>query len=102
MKKNLYKLTAFLAILVILTPLGLLAEGNAWGEWGYKDFKEMIGYIPSGLKRFAEFWSAPFSDYTIHGLGNIFGYIASAIIGIILIFAVIYLFGRFVSKSKNT
>ena len=28
-----------LAVLMIATPLGLLAAGTAWGEWGVEDFK---------------------------------------------------------------
>ena len=29
-----------LAVLMIATPLGLLAAGMAWGEWGVEDFKD--------------------------------------------------------------
>ena len=29
-----------LALLMLLTPLGILAAGTAWGEWGAKDFSD--------------------------------------------------------------
>jgi cobalt/nickel transport system permease protein len=31
-----------LALLMLLTPLGILAAGTAWGEWGAKDFSDPL------------------------------------------------------------
>jgi cobalt/nickel transport system permease protein len=30
-------------VLIAATPLGLLATGDAWGEWGLEDLAEMVG-----------------------------------------------------------
>lgn len=94
-----------LAALMILTPLGLLAAGTAWGEWGAADFADpsvrvqiaaASGNIappsapPQGLARLATVWSAPFPDYAPRFLKSpSFGYIMSAMMGtglIILLF----------------
>ena len=99
MNKNIYKLLAFLGFMVMLTPLGLLPEGDAWGEWSKESFNSMIGFIPQGLKKFSEIWSAPFPDYTISPMGDIFGYMLSAVIGILLIFTLLYIFGKVASKK---
>ncbi len=46
---------AALLALIILCPLGLIAEGTAWGEWGTEEMAELtetgvpLGYTPSGM-----------------------------------------------------
>ena len=103
-----------LALLMILTPLGLLAAGTAWGEWGANDFAnpEMRQQItdasgnqtppsaaPEGLTKLAGIWTAPFADYAPSFVTSPqFGYILSAMFGagmIILIFLIIgWIFGK--------
>ena len=104
-----------LAALMILTPLGLLAAGTAWGEWSAQDFadaaaREQIAAAsgnqtlppapPAGLARLANIWTAPLADYAPSFIGSpIFGYILSAVFGagiVILIFLITgWLNGRF-------
>ena len=49
-----------LAALVILSPLGLLASGTAWGEWGVEDLHELgLGFVPAGMEQLAGIWQAP-------------------------------------------
>lgn len=43
-----------LGLLLALTPLGLLATGDAWGEWSAEDLAGRAGYLPSGLARIEE------------------------------------------------
>jgi len=99
-----------LATLMIASPLGLLAAGTAWGEWGAGDFtnpstrQEMLrasgnvappDLAPHGLARLSSFWSAPFPDYApgfIHSAG--FGYILSALMGTGLILLLLLLISR--------
>lgn len=50
---------------LLLTPLGLLAPGSAWGEWGLDEIKSMIGYVPEGMSRFSEVIIAILPDYSI-------------------------------------
>ena len=37
-----------IVLLLVCAPLGLLATGTAWGEWGTKDIHKKIGYVPGG------------------------------------------------------
>ncbi len=75
---------ALAGVLIIATPLGLLAQGDAWGEWGTEDLASMVGYTPQGLGNGWE-WSAFMPDYSIGALPEWFGYILSAIIGVALL-----------------
>ncbi len=81
-----------LAILVILTPLGLIASGSAWGEWDLSSIGSRLGYIPEGMSRWAGRWPALFPDYSLSALGGrlgeVGGYVLSALIGLGLIAAV--------------
>lgn len=72
------------AVLVVATPLGLLATGDAWGEWGTEDLASMVGYTPSGMSSGWE-WSALMPDYSIGGLPETLGYVLCAVIGVLLL-----------------
>ncbi len=90
-----------LAALMILTPLGLLAAGTAWGEWEARDFsdqeaRKQIALVsgnqtppaqtPQGLARLSSIWTAPLSGYAPTFMRSAaFGYIMSAMIGVGLI-----------------
>lgn len=92
---------AALCALTLATPLGLLAAGAAWGEWGASDFAEpssraviaaasggvaLPAAAPEGLRRLSTFWTAPIPDYAPSFLrGEAFGYFASAITGVLAI-----------------
>jgi cobalt/nickel transport system permease protein len=81
-----------LALLVFITPIGLLAPGTAWGEWNSEQLRDMgLDFVPSGLQKWESFWQAAFPDYTIPGLGERTAYALSAGIGIALILIVFYL-----------
>lgn len=92
--------------MVILTPIGLIATGTAWGEWSGDELKESIGYIPQGFEKFSEILSAWMPDYSIPGLEGSFlnssiGYIASAVVGISLITIVTYATSKIVLRDNN-
>lgn len=70
--------------LIAATPLGLLATGDAWGEWATEDLAEMVGYAPAGLAEGWE-WSSLMPDYTVGNLPEWIGYILSAVIGAALL-----------------
>jgi cobalt/nickel transport system permease protein len=71
-----------IAVLAVLTPLGLLAEGTAWGEWGTDEIAETgIGYVPAGMEQGFS-WEAAMPDYTFGGMPESFAYILSAVVGI--------------------
>lgn len=71
-------LWAGLALLMVLTPLGILAAGTAWGEWSARDFasvqaREKMAIAsnhaappidpPKGLLHLSTVWTAPFPQY---------------------------------------
>ena len=92
-----------LAALMIATPLGLLAAGTAWGEWGPENFEkpevrqEMAAAshnvappekAPGGMERLAGIWTAPIPDYAPSFLKTpSLGYLLSAMMGVGLVIA---------------
>lgn len=101
-----------IAILIILSPLGLILPehfkaGSAWGEWGADEMQKLVGYIPKGLEKLSSLWNAPIPDYAFKGqeekgiLHLSFGYIISAILGIAIIVIVVWLIGKKLVKKGN-
>ncbi len=104
------RLWGALALVLLLTPLGIVASGAAWGEWAAKDFSEAAtrariavasrsvappSAVPSGLARMATLWTAPLPDYAPHFVKSAgFGYLLSAIFGVGLILAAAWLVQR--------
>lgn len=100
------KLSALLIALMLLTPLGLIAQGSAWGEWQAEEFKSLVGYIPQGIAKYAEIFSAPFPDYSLPLLGESFlgisaGYVFSAIVGSIVVALLAYSLVDILRKKDN-
>lgn len=91
-------LWAFLALLIILAPLGLLASGTPWGEWGKGEIKDIVGYVPEGMERFGDLWNGILPGYAMPGfesrLGSTAFYIISALIGSLAVVFIIFLWGR--------
>jgi hypothetical protein len=106
-----------LAVLAILTPLGILAGGSAWGEWSIDDFlhpqtRQQIANAsagqappsqpPAGIQRLAPLWTAPFSRYAPPFLkSTALGYMLSALIGMVLIIAVGGLAGALLRRRSR-
>ena len=76
-----------LLVLAILTPLGIIAAGGAWGEWDLEGVGERAGFVPEGMRATADGGiESPFKEYTVPGLGRSFfheglGTIITAILG---------------------
>jgi cobalt/nickel transport system permease protein len=86
-------LKIFLAALICATPLGLLAEGTAWGEWSTEEIAATgAGYTPSGMTNGFS-WEALLPDYTVPGTGGVIGYVLSAVIGVAVFIIVFKLIG---------
>ena len=95
-----------LILLIILAPLGLLAVGETFGEWGSEELKEKLGFVPQGLEKLTGIWSAPMPDYALPGgKGNesmtlsAAAYILSALIGVVVCGGLLYLTGKKVAKA---
>lgn len=108
-KAGFNKLWYAIIVLIVLSPIGLLAQGTAWGEWGADEFKDMIGLIPQGMQKLADVWHSLLPDYSVPGLGgetapfwlNAFGYIISAAVGIAIIAGLTYLFSRLIAARDE-
>ena len=66
------KLWIGLIIMALLSPLGIIlpalfSSGDAWGEWGTETLEKLLGYVPEGLKKYADLWKAPVPDYNPGG-----------------------------------
>jgi cobalt/nickel transport system permease protein len=95
-----------LLVLLLLTPLGLFASGTAWGEWGIDEIRGMTGSVPEGLEHLSRLWGAVIPDYAIPALGGGFlhtsaGYILSAVVGVLIITAVILISSRLILSKEN-
>jgi cobalt/nickel transport system permease protein/cobalt/nickel transport protein len=93
-----------LIALIILAPLGLLAVGETFGEWGPEEVKEKLGFVPPGLEQLSSLWSAPMPDYALPEQGDSMStaamtYILSAVIGVIVCGGLLYYVGKKVAKD---
>ena len=89
------------ALLMLLTPLGILAAGKAWGEWSPAVFADERGRAqatsasqghapptsaPAGLERLSSLWTAPFPEYAPRFVKSApVGYLLSAMFGVGLV-----------------
>jgi cobalt/nickel transport system permease protein len=89
--------------LILITPIGLLAPGTAWGEWGTEQLSGLgLSFIPKGMAQLSGLWSAPLPDYDLPALGNpILAYILSAVVGILVVAIVVWLFIRLATMGQK-
>ncbi len=92
-----------LLLLVIASPLGLLAPGTAWGEWGTQQLQERgLTAIPVGLQQLSGLWGAPLAGYKLKALGNAsLGYLLSAALGVVVIGILAWLFSWLLARSPS-
>jgi cobalt/nickel transport system permease protein len=93
----------FVALMVVLTPLGLLAPGGAFGEDAAADLdlgKYGLNAVPSGLARYDGWWSHAvlggygFSDGEHANLA----YLLSAVVGIAVVGVVVFAIAKVVES----
>ncbi len=106
------KLWIGLAVLVVLSPLGLIIPdhfkaGSAWGEWGWDEMQKLAGYVPQGLEKLSSLWNAPMPDYAFKGWEEkglpqlSLAYIMSALVGILIIVFAVLIIGRMLAKKGD-
>jgi cobalt/nickel transport system permease protein len=104
------------AMLMMLTPLGILAVGSAWGEWSPVDFSSLQARaqiaavshgqappeaVPFGLRKLSSFWTAPFPAYAPAFVKSPhLGYLLSAMFGVGLV-GMLSLIASAVAKKRN-
>jgi cobalt ECF transporter T component CbiQ len=90
---------AFLALLA-LSPLGLLAQGEAWGEWDAKGVAERAGYTPQAVARQeGSGWKGFIADYGADR-GPMF-YVLSGLIGVVVLGGAMWAVGKGLSKKDG-
>jgi len=114
---SLRRLWSTVAILLLVTPLGVLAVGTAWGEWSPHDLPGTQAHgelttsprtpaslsIPAGLQRLSTVWTAPIPAYApVFVRSAFFGYILSAMFGVGCILAVSLAAQMFLRRSRTT
>jgi hypothetical protein len=103
------KILIILLLLCFITPVGILLPmvfhaGDAWGEWSAQTMKDLIGYVPKGLAKYSDVWTAPLPGYTVnmddtsivHQSGY---YIVSGIVGATVTYIAMLLISRLIVKN---
>jgi len=92
-------LWAGIGVLILLTPLGALAPGTAWGEWGGEQLKAAIGYAPANLEKLGGLWRSAMPGYATPGISNaLLGYLIAAVVGTALTVGVAFAVGALLAK----
>ncbi len=105
-EKRIKPIYALLAALVCLSPLGIIAVGTAWGEWGADEIKDVIsggkplGYIPEGMINGFHF-DAPLTDYIFDGLPDAVGTILSASAGVAILIILFKIVGNTINNKAD-
>jgi cobalt/nickel transport system permease protein len=100
--KPLRWLWASFAALVLLTPIGVLAPGTAWGEWGGEELKAAIGYVPTGLAKLGSLWTAAMPDYAPSFIANpLVGYLVAAVVGSGLVIGVTWIVAKLLARKDD-
>jgi len=110
--KGTKKLWWGIAALILLSPIGLILpeifeSGPAWGEWSLEEIEKILGFVPAGLKKIADLWSAPVPDYNLksfEGKGlahSSLAYIFSGALGVGLIILISFFLGKFLSRKDR-
>src|SRR5271157_2492028 len=104
------------ALLMLLTPLGILAAGQAWSEWSPSEFArsgspaqtaaattDLTAGIPAGMQRLANLWTAPFPAYAPGFVKSAaFGYLLSAMFGVGFLLSLSLLVQRYLERRRAT
>ena len=116
-KRPIRRLWIALAAALVLTPLGIIAVGGAWGEWRASSFSDSAGraqvaavsgdrappsQAPSGLEKLSTLWKAPFADYAPRFIANAYlAYFVAALIGVALILVCVTLLRVFIRRRRR-
>jgi cobalt/nickel transport system permease protein len=95
-------LWAGIGALILLTPIGALAPGTAWGEWSSGQLKAAIGYAPADLEKLGGFWRSAMPGYATPGISNaLLGYLIAAIVGTVLTVGAAFAVGALLARRPQ-
>ena len=116
-RRTIRSLWVALAAALLLTPLGILAIGSAWGEWHASDFSDPAvrqqiaaasskrappAHTPQGLEHLSAFWKAPIANYAPSFIAHAWlGYFFSALAGAGIIVLCSLLVMRLLSRPAD-
>ena len=84
------------------TPIGVLAQGTAWGEWSAEQLRANLGYVPEGLGKLGSAWTAAMPGYAPAFVRNpMLGYLIAAIIGAALVIGVTWAIGKLLARAEQ-
>ncbi|HVP95548.1 PDGLE domain-containing protein [Methanoregula sp.] len=106
MDKTFKVLVIALIGLIVLVPIGLIASGTAFGEWGPDELQQAVGFVPAGLQQMTGLWSAPLDGYDLPGDHETIptqtpGYYVSAIVGVVAAGLIAYGVGKVIIKRDD-
>jgi cobalt/nickel transport system permease protein len=88
--------------LLILAPIGTLASGTAWGEWGGGELNSLIGYVPANFAKLGALWKAVMPGYMTPGVGNsLLGYLIAGVVGVALCAVVAWGLGAVLGRRRG-
>ena len=102
-----------LLALIALTPLGLLAKGDAWGEWDAAGVREQIKqvqgkeYVPQGIAQADEHGYKgvrglqDYAQANRQGYKAVLAYAGAGLLGVSVISTLLFLGGRLLAKSDR-
>jgi cobalt/nickel transport system permease protein len=89
------------ALLLLLSPLGILASGTAFGEWSLAQLKSLLGYLPAGIAKLPISWQGIFPNYRVPGTKILAGYGICAVIGVAVTWTFSFLLGKIFSPKSE-
>jgi len=101
--KSLRWLWTGLAALVLLTPIGMLAQGTAWGEWSVEQLTSRLHIaVPAELEKLSGVWSAAIPDYAPSFIRDPrAGYLVAAIIGSALTICITWIIAKLLARKND-
>ena len=91
-----------LGALIVLSPIGVLASGTAWGEWSAVQLRTRLGYTPHGLSQLGRFWKAIMPGYSAPGAGSsLVGYLAAAVAGVLIAVGLAWVVGVVLARRRD-
>jgi cobalt/nickel transport system permease protein len=105
-KKKSKAIYGLIAGLICLSPLGLLAIGTSWGEWGIDEIKTVVtngsalGFTPKGMANNFRF-EALLPDYSVSGIPEVAGYLLSALLGAAILVIVFKIMNSLFDQSRK-
>jgi cobalt/nickel transport system permease protein len=110
--RNARRIGSVFAAIAVVTPLGLVAPGIAFGEGKIGDVKAAFGYVPSGLQGLSGIFGAPLAGYNLplpffesanaplwHAA---LGYELAGVVGMLAVGGMTYLVARLLRRGRGS